>query len=84
MSHRHHTGHRHRRFHRPTPGTVEVDQHGVEIRPLTTSAHMARIRGGGHEILRNGRRCWVLVRSVVVDLIDVLVIEPDRLDEVAA
>jgi mRNA-degrading endonuclease toxin of MazEF toxin-antitoxin module len=60
---------------------IHADRRHVQLRPITSSGAMTRRRGGGIEILRNGRRCWVLDTTVVVELIDVLALEKDHLDD---
>ena len=60
---------------------IDADRRHVQLRPITTSDAMMRRRGGGIEIWRNGRRCWVLDTTVVVELIDVLALERDHLDD---
>ena len=60
---------------------VDADRRHVQLRPITSSDDMTRRRGGGIEIVRNGRRCWVLDTTVVVELIDVIALEMDHLDD---
>ena len=60
---------------------VDADRRHVQLRPITSSDGMTRRRGGGIEIVRNGRRCWVLHTTVVVELIDVVALELDHLDD---
>ncbi len=60
---------------------VDADRRHVQLRPITSSDAMTHRRGGGIEIVRHGRRCWVLNATVVVELIDVIALEMDHLDD---